>query len=523
MKVGLIGLCFGLLLYAAAAEAKIRPHYTTQTLQRMHSADAGAAAPVAPTGHSADSVPGCDDSTGTQLQLISYNSGPLITSPNVIPVFWTSAVDPSLKQSSVTGGIARSYYNMVTGPFLDYLKQFDVSGYTLQYGSAVAEYTISPQGFYPITQASDNDIRQELEWQIQHGFLPPNSSNNFYAVYFPPGWIIDGLAGEESCNDPCASSPFGCSAFCAYHEEDTSNNALGAVRYGVFPDLTAGSCPVGCGNQGTWGNETMAASHELAEAITDPDTLHGWTTGYDEIGDPCVPACDRNGCHPCTQGVSGIYDSTMNNYYVVQKLWSNANGGLCFDATQMNSCSGTVGGSISCTRVATSGQSNITGSDPSMVYAMIPLSGTAPSDVTLDMSRAFTSTTYQPNKICALGVPGGACLQFAGSAPQEGSAVLAFPPPAGSPDAKKCIRASMCPSGYQPESNHPPNVPLCCQSLSTFLADTGQLYAIAPAVLSPTTTVPVPTLPPWGSVLLLVVLGCSPIAIARMRRERTAS
>ena len=49
-----------------------------------------------------------------------------------------------------------------------------------------------------------------------------------------------------------------------------------------MPDVTTAACAMGCGPGDAFKNTTASSSHELIEAITDPDGGSAGTTPYDE-------------------------------------------------------------------------------------------------------------------------------------------------------------------------------------------------------------------------------------------------
>src|SRR5581483_2910287 len=104
--------------------------------------------------------------------------------------------------------------------------------------------------------------------------------------------------------------------FCAYHNNLVRGGQ--SVKYGVMPDVSPGSkCARGCGGSSNFfNNQTSVASHELIEAVTDPDVGQadkdpkklGWyDQKYGEIGDICNA---EQGTLPGTK-------------YTVQKEYSN--------------------------------------------------------------------------------------------------------------------------------------------------------------------------------------------------------
>ena len=90
--------------------------------------------------------------------------------------------------------------------------------------------------------------------------------------------------------------------FAGYHDV-FQDSAGAAVYYAVIPYPTGNVSSLPLTN---FQQETLVLSHEIAEAVTDPDTQGGWFDGRsgEEIGD-------------IAEGTSG-----MLNGYVVQGVWS---------------------------------------------------------------------------------------------------------------------------------------------------------------------------------------------------------
>ncbi|HEX9101691.1 MAG TPA: hypothetical protein VF997_05785, partial [Polyangia bacterium] len=147
---------------------------------------------------------------------------------------------------------------------------------------------------------SDSQVQTYLSGLIDGAKVPAPDANTLYMIYFPSVVTIT-QGGSSSC-----------SAFCAYHSSYTHGSQK--VRYGVMPDVTAGACANGCGPNSGFQNVTDVSSHEMIEAVTDPDGGSGWYDTVDsncgEIGDICATNAGETGV------VSG---------YTVQKEWSNKN------------------------------------------------------------------------------------------------------------------------------------------------------------------------------------------------------
>ncbi|KAJ3030693.1 UNVERIFIED_CONTAM: hypothetical protein HDU68_008082, partial [Siphonaria sp. JEL0065] len=194
------------------------------------------------------------------------------------------------------------YAGVTQSTWYDIMAQYGVGR-----GSAVAGFSVSAT-----KSALDdvNDIQPFLINLVKAGTIKPNA-NTYFPIHFAPGISIT-QGGSGSCQ-----------VFCAYHGTiDISSLNVGTqyLYYGVMPDQ-GGSCAGGCGSDpSTLNNMFSVASHELAEAATDPAvglaTANApplaWYDGTNgEIGDIC------NAQQGTTIGGDGVS-------YVIQKQWSNS-------------------------------------------------------------------------------------------------------------------------------------------------------------------------------------------------------
>jgi hypothetical protein len=226
----------------------------------------------------------CSVNYGTTSDSVSYGGGPILANVQAIPVFWGSNVDPA-----ITSWAQGYLETLVTSAYMDLLAQYSTTGQsggtnqTLGHGSAPAGVTITP------TMATgtimDSQIASELASQVAAGHLSTTKDaqghpNTLFVVFFPPGVAISDGTGT-SCTD-----------FCGYHAAQS-----GSFAYAVIPDMGPGSgCATGCSDQCTSGNVDVSlgtVSHEVAEAVTDPDNPPGWVnpsqqSQNSEIGDICT-------------------------------------------------------------------------------------------------------------------------------------------------------------------------------------------------------------------------------------------
>ena len=118
---------------------------------------------------------------------------------------------------------------------------------------------------------SDSSIRSYLAGLFSAKKITPNE-NTVYGIYFPSGMKITMQGGSS------------CSSFCGYHG-DFSYNGLD-IKYAVFPYANCTGCSLP--GKAVADMLTIVTSHEIREAMTDPD-LNSWydSSGY-EADDKCA-------------------------------------------------------------------------------------------------------------------------------------------------------------------------------------------------------------------------------------------
>jgi hypothetical protein len=187
----------------------------------------------------------------------------------------------------------------------------------------------------------DAQLQTEINSITAASGLPRNLSH-IYVLYLPKH--------VESCFNPgstttsanaCTINHQPSAAYCAYHSETASSAVYASMPYPVYNSGTGFSC----GSESSFGvvespNGNPDAdvaisptSHEISEAITDPDTSTGWydSSGY-EIGDECAYT------YGATQGSAGqLYNQVINGlHFLTQEEFSNndfaVTGGGCVQA-----------------------------------------------------------------------------------------------------------------------------------------------------------------------------------------------
>jgi hypothetical protein len=267
---------------------------------------------------------------------VEYFGGPVLSNVKVYAVFWSSAVS-----SGIASGMGDFYRTLTNSEWMDWLTEYsttlDVDAgshlgqpgtqQTIGRGIFAGSYTLKMLSkAYPacpdfpmLTCLQDADIQGELDWQIGQGNLPAPDANTLYMVHFPSTVEIQ-LGDYGSCQD-----------FCAYHNAYLTTDADGFPQwryYAVLPDLASNGCAEGCGLDSTFENTCSAASHELAESVTDSN-VSGTAVDYPlawydngpanagEIADICVSeegTLAQDGFTGCAAGDAGCY--------TVQRLFS---------------------------------------------------------------------------------------------------------------------------------------------------------------------------------------------------------
>ncbi|HEY8089914.1 MAG TPA: hypothetical protein VIF09_18765, partial [Polyangiaceae bacterium] len=226
--------------------------------------------------------------------------GPVLATPKIVPVFFAS--DDGATVASVS----------------DFVRHLGASDY---WKAAVAEYGVGaaiaaspvsmPPADDPGASIDDATIQTWLTGKLEAGdtVFPAPDAQTVYLLFYPAGVTVTNAGAQ------------GCAAFTGYHQETALDAAHGNARvaYAVVPRCGTASGVTGLDAL------TAVASHELAEAVTDPfpatapaflqvdDAHFYWTEvlGGSEVGDLCAH-------------VDGAVVPLDEGPYRVQRVWSNA-------------------------------------------------------------------------------------------------------------------------------------------------------------------------------------------------------
>ena len=174
----------------------------------------------------------------------------------------------------------------------------------------------------------DDQVQAEVNAVTSVRPLPHNLSH-IYVLYLPKH--------VESCFNPgstttsanaCTINYQPSAAYCAYHSEATSNAIYANMPYAIYDSGTGFTCgseinfgTVQSPNHNPDADVVISpSSHEINEAITDPDTQTGWydSSGF-ENGDECAYIFGQ------TQGASGRFFNQVINgdRFLTQEEFSN--------------------------------------------------------------------------------------------------------------------------------------------------------------------------------------------------------
>ena len=247
---------------------------------------------------------------------VVYYGGPVIAHPQVFLILWGDKVIDGTKKS-----MPDFYSSVLNSSYMDWLKIYNTTNITAQDGRTGTNQEIGRGSFMQTVQikpsiltgtVDDEQIRTELEKNIDAGILPKPTADTLFMIHFPADLKI-----TFSADGVLATS---CQQFCAYHNGFESKKN-GNIYYGVMPNLDSIACSFGCGSGGSLARQTVCASHELIEAITDafptpgskPVFPQAWnTTDGSEVGDLC-------------QSTSGTLKGKGGSYKVQQE-WDNSKG-----------------------------------------------------------------------------------------------------------------------------------------------------------------------------------------------------
>ena len=308
------------LLSLLALAAQARPRGVALPSVRLPSLSTGATSPA----H-------CVDAGGNPARCeFRYFGGPVLSNVKVHAVLWGSGVD-----AETVARIPAFLTTVTNEDWMDWLAEYDTdltvqagglaglsgTGQVIGRGTFAGVRQITPATSGP--DLRDADVATELRRQVAAGALPPPDPDTVYALFFPRGVSIASASGERTCQQ-----------LCGFHGTASSDTGR-SLRYLVIPDHRApdsvhgGGCDFGCGTLDPFGNLSVTTSHELGEAITNPE-MGGAPVGdaplawYDEVNFEIGDVCSA------TSSIAAPDGGT----FAVQQLYSRRSG-LCQSTRQL--------------------------------------------------------------------------------------------------------------------------------------------------------------------------------------------
>ncbi len=214
---------------------------------------------------------------GRDVPSVNYYGGNLLTHVEAQAVYYGSEWATPVASQPTPAAIDQSLGDLVGGAYMDALTR---AGYGVGRGTAsagVVDRTPLASG----STVTDASIQARLQADIKSGMLQAPDANRLYVVYVQPNVAVNLGAGQGTTQQ----------GILGYHGAFGGTDAAGnpvTIRYAVvaYPGGSAGNSSLG---GAPVDQLTAVASHEVAEAVTDPDVNYGRLGWYDpqrgEIGD----------------------------------------------------------------------------------------------------------------------------------------------------------------------------------------------------------------------------------------------
>jgi hypothetical protein len=251
------------------------------------------------------------------------------TYPSLINTFLDDATADSDKSTNVFSTLFE--YNGTNG-FINYrLLRSGMITDTTAYPAAGCTTSLAPvysdnSGY--TTCLDDAQVQAEVNAQVTALGLH-RDLGHMYVMFLPKhveSCFLPGNPAKQQCTLNASPS----AAYCAYHGESGGSTVYANMPFPIY----ASTLPFTCGSDASLpadespnGNtdadvEISPLSHEMSEAITDPDVNTGWydSSGF-ENGDECAYK------YGATAGTAGaLYNQTINgHHYLTQEEFSNNN------------------------------------------------------------------------------------------------------------------------------------------------------------------------------------------------------
>lgn len=203
---------------------------------------------------------------GVMQQSVAYHGGPLLQAVTTRAAFlgglWNT--DP---HAALRAQLDDYLSYLVTSDVMDNLAEYGTNGMTIGHGGH-AESVVLDQLEVGAT-VSDDAIQAALDAAIAVGTLGAPDVNTLYIAFAPEGTTVTTASIGNSCE-----------RMCGYHGVLSSGVAYAVIGYpGCAGCQVAGSVFDGL---------TSVVSHEICEAVTNPQGTGWYAEDGSEIGDLCA-------------------------------------------------------------------------------------------------------------------------------------------------------------------------------------------------------------------------------------------
>lgn len=514
MAVAVLGLP-GLAATATAAPAPTVEHSARPHLDPQRGVRASTAAAPA-SGGSTKVCSGC------QPPLL-YGGGQVMGAPGsgqvtVTPIFWAppgtqafpagyeTAIGQYLTDVAHDSGLRSNGYSVATeyyqttGSTKTYVKYDIAAGKTYNDSDPYPAPTCTVTGY---TCVNDPQVQAELQSYLAANGLPSDNAH-LYPVFFPPGVATDDGTGNNSVT-----------FYCGYHTEFTSQQ--GTTVWANEPFESTDGCGAGqYPNNPDSDNAINTLTHEINEAITDPDGTTGWIdSAGNEIADECStdygPVVGTTG-DPSTTG----YDETVNGHpYYVQEMFSNADyasgpgrgcvisesavgGTAAKDTVTVQASPSSIpadGASTSTVTVTVSGASGPVAGDP-VTFVISPATSTAATCGTVNQQTVTTAGN------------GTATVTYTASSSNATCKIAATEAATGQSGTATVVQGTGTPP--PPTQSYTPLAP---QRIADTRPGSGYTGQGTPLAAGSSLTVPLPSSVPSGATAVVSVIGLNATSV----------
>ena len=199
------------------------------------------------------------------------HGGPQVSLAQFVAIYWNSAVANTTFNGKALHTIVSDFaVNFSNSPSYTVIQQYGTAATPIAPQLAFAEFIDSQKAAKSINDSSVRSYVASLFTRPGSPLSP--DSNTVYGVYFPSGMTISTQGGRS------------CTSFCGYHGHFSYNGI--DIKYAVFPYTDCRACSLS--GKTVADILTIVSSHEIREAVTDPD-LNSWfdSAGY-EADDKCA-------------------------------------------------------------------------------------------------------------------------------------------------------------------------------------------------------------------------------------------